>query len=185
MEIKIMFAVGRMGARNLPDDVLTIQQALNNVNSVSGGPTPSLDEDGLCGPKTIAAIQKFQVHHFGWSGADGRVDPNGQTIHKLNEYHGPGPTIYPHQRTLPIHATLLCPHGGHVSCVPRQITSPQVMMAEDTYIISGCPFHMGARPSPCITIRWLSPVTGPLTRESIGLCLSAEQIPQGNAIIVG
>lgn len=37
------------------------------------------------GPKTNGAIQSFQLKHFGWSGADGRVDPGRQTLAKLNE----------------------------------------------------------------------------------------------------
>jgi hypothetical protein len=44
--------------------------------------------DGRCGQKTMKAIQTFQLKHFGWKGADGRVDPDKQTIAKLNELAG-------------------------------------------------------------------------------------------------
>lgn len=77
--------VGRSAA-NRHDDVVTVQELLNQVPTDEGGPEPQLKVDGLCGPKTKEAIQKFQLHHFGWKGADGRVDPGGQTLAKLNEY---------------------------------------------------------------------------------------------------
>jgi len=85
----ITASVGRMGGVNRPDDVRTIQDLLNRVPTTAGGPKPPLDPDGKCGPKTINAIQTFQLHHFGWPGADGRVDPNGRTHVKLNEFDGP------------------------------------------------------------------------------------------------
>jgi hypothetical protein len=87
--------VGRAAA-NRHDDVVTVQELLNRVPSSEGGPQPKLKVDGLCGPKTKAAIQKFQLHHFGWSGADGRVDPGQRTITKLNEYDR---TVKPKFRT--------------------------------------------------------------------------------------
>lgn len=86
MPRQISASVGRMGGRNLPDDVRTVQELLNEVPATSGGPAPPLVPDSLCGPKTIGAIQTFQLHHFGFSGADGRVDPGGRTLAKLNEF---------------------------------------------------------------------------------------------------
>lgn len=73
-------------AGNLYDDVVTVQELLNNVPTSEGGPQPRLDVDGNCGPKTRAAIQAFQLKQFGWSLADGRVDPFKQTIARLNEF---------------------------------------------------------------------------------------------------
>lgn len=75
-----------MGGANRRPDVATVQELLNRVSPSRGGPAPPLDVDGLCGPLTIRAIQEFQLHHFGWSGADGRVDPGRRTIRKLNEF---------------------------------------------------------------------------------------------------
>ena len=43
----------------------------------------TLAEDGLVGPKTIGAIRGFQQFHH--TGSDGRVDPNGPTLKKMNE----------------------------------------------------------------------------------------------------
>jgi hypothetical protein len=81
-------SVGRMGGKNRPDDVLTVKKLLNGVGAAKGGPAPPLALTPVCDQKTIDAIQKFQLHHFGWSGADGRVDPDGQTLAKLNELSG-------------------------------------------------------------------------------------------------
>ena len=83
----ISAAVGA-GGRNLAADVRTIQDMLNAVPKTSGGPTPPLAADGLIGPKTIAAIQRFQRTQLGW--ADGRVDPGGPTITRLNAIAGTG-----------------------------------------------------------------------------------------------
>jgi hypothetical protein len=62
------------------------------VHPKQGGPQPLLEVDGICGKKTRSAIQRFQLHHFGWSGADGRVDPHQQTLAKLNEFD-PDPAL--------------------------------------------------------------------------------------------
>jgi Putative peptidoglycan binding domain len=86
-EIAITAPVGING-RNLAADVHVIQQALNDVPPDQGRPVPSLKVDGICGEKTRKAIQMFQLKHFGWRLADGRVDPLKQTIAKLNELVG-------------------------------------------------------------------------------------------------
>lgn len=86
MAVIITASVGRMGGVNRPPDVLQVQQALNRRTPAEGGPAKPLDEDSICGPKTIDAIQRFQLRHFGWSGADGRVDVDGPTHRKLNEF---------------------------------------------------------------------------------------------------
>ncbi len=69
--------------RNIGSDVLAVQRALNKFTVADGGPSPKLVEDSIYGPKTAAAIQKFQVKHFGYGGADGVVDPGQQTDRKL------------------------------------------------------------------------------------------------------
>lgn len=82
--IVIGASVGIKGV-NQTEDVRTIQQALNDVPESEGRPLPLLVTDGICGNKTKDAIQKFQLKHFGWKLADGRVDPYRQTIAKLNQ----------------------------------------------------------------------------------------------------
>jgi len=83
-DIVIDRSVGQGGA-NDAKDVFNIQYGLDQVPPIDGGPTPPLKIDGICGPKTIGAIRDFQLKQFGWSGADGRVDPGRQTIRRLNE----------------------------------------------------------------------------------------------------
>jgi peptidoglycan hydrolase-like protein with peptidoglycan-binding domain len=83
-DIVIDRSVGQGGA-NQANDVFNIQYGLDQVPPIDGGPSPQLKIDGICGPKTIKAIRDFQMKHFGWQGADGRIDPGKQTIKKLNE----------------------------------------------------------------------------------------------------
>lgn len=83
-DVKITSPVG-IHSPNIYDDVFNIQYALDKVPPIDGGPSPQLLIDGKCGPKTIKAIQNFQLKHFGWSGADGKIEPNKQTHRKLDE----------------------------------------------------------------------------------------------------
>ena len=71
------------GGFNRKDDVLKIQRLLNLIAVSDGGPRPRLAEDGLIGPKTIGAIRAFQQFHR--TASDGRVDPGGPTLKKMNE----------------------------------------------------------------------------------------------------
>ncbi|MBK7926265.1 MAG: peptidoglycan-binding protein [Bryobacterales bacterium] len=87
--VTIKFPVGING-RNEALDVLNIQVALIQVGPANGGQTPDFAIDGICGPKTKAAIQKFQLQHFGWKGCDGLIEPGKQTLAKLNELLGHG-----------------------------------------------------------------------------------------------
>jgi hypothetical protein len=80
-------------SRNLPDDVRAVQELFNRIARDKGGPSVPLKVDGICGPKTNNAIQVFQQKQFGWAGADGRVDPAGQTLVQMNQLATPtGPT---------------------------------------------------------------------------------------------
>lgn len=82
-ENPIRGSVGMKGHNN-PADVKTVQQFLNAVPQMKGGPDVLLAEDGLCGPKTQAAISKYQSKVLNRS--DGRVDPQGPTIKLLTQY---------------------------------------------------------------------------------------------------
>jgi peptidoglycan hydrolase-like protein with peptidoglycan-binding domain len=73
-------------AVNFPSDVKTVQQLLNEVPPESGGPVPALAVDGIVGPKTSAAISKFQQAQFGKS--DGLVEPGQRTIQRLLDLSG-------------------------------------------------------------------------------------------------
>lgn len=74
-------AVGRGGRNFPPVDVMTVQYLLNCVPAGQGGPSPELAVDGAAGPKTIAAIEKYQ-RSLGVI-PDGRVDPGGKTLRAL------------------------------------------------------------------------------------------------------
>lgn len=79
--VVITASVG-IGGVNRSADVFAVQEALNDITAGEGGANPKLVPSGTCDQKTKDAIQKFQIHHFGWSKADGRVDP-GYRTHKL------------------------------------------------------------------------------------------------------
>src|SRR5262245_47161867 len=78
-------------ARNRPEDVRTIQEALNQVTvkGEAGGPMPSLVVDGIKGPKTQAAILNFQRVQVKSITPDGVIEPKKQTILRLNEIVAP------------------------------------------------------------------------------------------------
>jgi hypothetical protein len=64
---------------------------LNRIPILQGGllevfPNLKLDESsGNFDDKLLAAIQAFQLRHFGWNGADCKIYPNSITIGKINE----------------------------------------------------------------------------------------------------
>jgi hypothetical protein len=94
-------------------------------------------------------------------------------------------------------STLQCPHGGTVQMTPSNPTikfgGAPVVTANDTFIVSGCPFQLPTTPptpSPCVTVRWtvsdqkVKTSGGPtLSQSSVGLCYSALQAPQGPVVI--
>jgi hypothetical protein len=94
---------------------------------------------------------------------------------------------------------LQCPHGGRVTIISGNARSQAaggfLATMTDTFIVSGCPFQIPATPpipSPCLTVRWLSgngktQVNGlpGLDQSSVGLCLNAQQIPQGPVVMLG
>jgi len=67
-------SVGQGGA-NISEDVITVQQLLKTAG-VDPGP-----DDGICGPRTIAAILQYQQQFQ--SDPDGRIDPGGPTWNRL------------------------------------------------------------------------------------------------------
>lgn len=76
-------SVGR-GGSNSKADVLIVQAFLNSIPTQDGGPAVLLAEDGIVGPKTQAAIDKFQAKVL--SRTDGRIDPQGPTIKALTGF---------------------------------------------------------------------------------------------------
>ena len=99
---------------------------------------------------------------------------------------------------LTIASTLTCPHGGSVTIASGNTRATAggvpLALATDAYAIAGCPFQIpvgvGMVPHPCVTVQWLK--TGLRTTingvptvglDSVGLCLAADQIPQGPVVI--
>lgn len=78
----IMSAVGR-GGTNGNQDVRVVQTLLNQ-NAARMQPFTALRVDGLIGPKTIAAIERYQRNVLRFQNVDGRVDPGGTTLRNLN-----------------------------------------------------------------------------------------------------
>lgn len=100
--------------------------------------------------------------------------------------------------TLNVDSTLECPHGGSVQIISAnvrmKVDNAYAALATDQFLISGCPFQIpvgaGTVPSPCLTVQWIltdlrSKVnsTATLSQSSVGLCLNAQQIPQGPVVI--
>lgn len=98
---------------------------------------------------------------------------------------------------LHVNATVNCPHGGQATLLPsrtRVLASGQpVATLADVYTITGCAFTVGTKPQPCVTIKWVTPSARitldgqpAILQSSVGLCQSAEQIPQGppNVVVV-
>jgi Mannosyl-glycoprotein endo-beta-N-acetylglucosaminidase len=83
-------SVGRNG-RNIPSDVKLVQRLINANLPI---PLAPLAEDGVCGSKTISAIEIYQQRNLGMNPPDGRVDPGGQTFHSLTG-GGAGPQPQP------------------------------------------------------------------------------------------
>lgn len=74
----ISASVGK-GGKNNNADVKLVQTLLNEKNNAG------LTIDGNCGPKTIAAISKFQKDKVGLASPDGRIDLGGKTWKALSE----------------------------------------------------------------------------------------------------
>jgi hypothetical protein len=72
-------SVGRSAA-NHPDDVKLVQHLINANLPI---PLAPLIEDGICGSKTIFAIETYQQRTLGMNPPDGRVDIRGATFQSL------------------------------------------------------------------------------------------------------
>lgn len=90
--------------------------------------------------------------------------------------------------------TMMCQHGSPVTHVPGQvrvkIAGAFAMVAPDQGMVAGCPFMIGNKPSPCVTVQWTAPAVRvkfggqpALIATSAGLGKSPEQAPQGKVTI--
>jgi hypothetical protein len=96
---------------------------------------------------------------------------------------------------LNLSSVMMCPHGGQVQSVTSnthvRAVGDFMLRQSDTFLIVGCPFFIGPSPHPCTTVQWIEPaassrVSGDftLTEASVGLCVAADQAPQGPVSIV-
>lgn len=72
--VTLAAAVGSPPAPNRPEDVRAVQRLLKAAGA-------DLAEDGICGPRTIDAIRRYQMNFLPLP--DGRVDPGGRTLGHL------------------------------------------------------------------------------------------------------
>jgi hypothetical protein len=100
--------------------------------------------------------------------------------------------------TLNTNSALKCPHGATVNIISSNtkvfVDNAPAALATDQFLVSGCPFQIpigvGTKPSPCMTVKWVltdmrTTVNGTptLSTSSVGICQTAEQIPQGPVVI--
>ena len=93
-------------------------------------------------------------------------------------------------------STVQCPHGGQAILTTAntvaQVDGGFLLLQTDEHSVVGCPFTTPVpKPQPCIKIRWVTGATmtkvnqtPALLQTSTGLCFSAEEIPQGPAVVV-
>jgi hypothetical protein len=67
-----------------------------------------------------------------------------------------------------------------------------VLLMSDTTLVTGCAFTVASKPQPCVTVKWSAAATrvtvagtAPILSTSIGICQSAEGVPQGTVLIAG
>jgi hypothetical protein len=92
-------------------------------------------------------------------------------------------------------STMMCPHGGTVQASPSstraQVAGAPLVSATDLFTIVGCVFNISGAPHPCVSVQWVQPAARStlagnptLTEASVGLCVAADQAPQGPVMIV-
>ncbi len=82
MTKSISASVGKNGT-NKPNDVKIIQELLNRVSRIHGGPLSPLKVDGLCGGITLKAIDIFQKTGCNFKWPDQLIEPAGKTWGQL------------------------------------------------------------------------------------------------------
>jgi hypothetical protein len=87
-----------------------------------------------------------------------------------------------------------CPHGGQIQVTPGNakvtVGGQAVATMSDQFLITGCAFTVGTKPQPCVKVQWTVPAArvtlggqAAITQSSVGLCMSADQIPAGPPMI--
>lgn len=101
--------------------------------------------------------------------------------------------------TLTDAATLTCPHGATITATATNSKATfggsKPLHPTDSYTISGCQFKIPAAPSPipspCIQVVWVVPdirvrsgQQPTLSTDSVGICIGATGLVQGNVIAI-
>lgn len=93
-------------------------------------------------------------------------------------------------------AVAMCPHGGQVTTISSiarvLVNGMPVATMGDQFMVVGCAFTVPpGKPQPCVRVQWLTPTVRCLVngqpaiiQTSTGLCLSADQVPNGPPLIV-
>ncbi len=92
-------------------------------------------------------------------------------------------------------SNIMCPHGGRATLMttnPHALADGSLVLLEsDIHTVTGCPFTVGQKYSPCVRIEWSAGAsnvtvngTATLTQNSIGQCYNGEGAVQGVATIV-
>lgn len=99
---------------------------------------------------------------------------------------------------LHVGATMQCPHQAPVTTTPVQtrvlVSGQPVAVTSNQIFVTGCPFTVGPKPQPCVTVRWMLTSTRvqvgglpallqPAPGTGQAMCQSAEQAPQGPPIV--
>jgi hypothetical protein len=150
--IKIIGSVGA-GGKNLRQDVIIIQKALNKVTPTLNG--KPLLEDGLYGKFTAAAITVFQSKFLNMIKPDGRIDPNGRTIKKLTALQNTNSTIrFPLAfKPAQSYKSGMCAFGSnrasgkrkHAGCDLYAAKGTPIRAVQDGSVIQEYPFYMNTR----------------------------------------
>jgi hypothetical protein len=97
---------------------------------------------------------------------------------------------------LQVGCVVQCPHGGVATPSPVnsrvRVGGAFALLANDSWVIAGCPVNVAGAPHPCVTIQWSGaaqrvkvggqPV---LLATSVGLCKAPDQLVQGTATVSG
>lgn len=96
---------------------------------------------------------------------------------------------------LTTNSTIMCPHGGQAMLMTSNIHASaeraKILLETDVHTVTGCPFMVGQKYSPCVRIEWSSGAgkasvngTAVLLKSSIGECFNGEGATQGVATII-
>ena len=91
-------------------------------------------------------------------------------------------------------SVVMYPHAGTVSASSSNSKAKAgnfIGRPSDTFIIAGDPFTLAnGTPHPCMTVQWVrstlrckAPGDLALAQDSIGMCLAADETPQGSVRI--